>query len=110
MIPRRARLPLREFFVRKALHVFLRGSFVSLRAKANNEKRNRYAVVIGKSVEKLATQRNKWKRYMRAPLSSFRDRGIDVLLSLDKKPPEGNTTRVREEIQNLFTEAEKKIT
>jgi ribonuclease P protein component len=73
MLPAKNRLPREEFRARGWRTVTT--PFFSLKTKQNDVGVNRFAVVVGKSVDKRATQRNFWERQaktqlLKAPKSS----------------------------------------
>lgn len=66
MIPQKSRLP-RDGFRARGYRIFSTPYF-SLKAKNNFLPTNRIGVIVGKSVDKRATQRNFWERQAKARL------------------------------------------
>lgn len=78
MISKTRRLPRSEFKAHG--YKTIRTPFFSLKTKKNSLFVNRIGVVIGKSVDKRATQRNFWERQAKTELSKLPDRGDDIIL------------------------------
>jgi ribonuclease P protein component len=79
MIPQKSRLP-RDGFRAHGYRIFTTPYF-SLKSKNNTLGINRIGVVVGKSVEKRATQRNFWERQAKGELLKAKNRSRDYLLT-----------------------------
>jgi ribonuclease P protein component len=66
MIPQKSRLP-RDGFRARGYRIFSTPYF-SLKVKKNSLPTNRIGVIVGKSVDKRATQRNFWERQAKTQL------------------------------------------
>jgi ribonuclease P protein component len=80
MIPLKKRLP-REAF-RERGYRMLATRFFSLKVKNNVVGTNRIAVVVGKSVDKRATQRNFWERQMKTVLLAAPNVSKDIIVTV----------------------------
>jgi len=97
MIPKKARLPRREFH--GGAYKTARTPYFLLKAKDGAPGKNRIGVVVGKSVHKTAVRRNFWKRQAKAGLRAEHAAGKDLLMVLSPKVNELTVKQFRELLQ-----------
>ena len=83
MIPAKFRLPPGGF--KAGGYRSIRTSFFSLKFKDNGTGANRIGIVVGKSVDKRATQRNFWERQAKVQLLKAPKLGKDLIITIFPK-------------------------
>jgi len=82
-------------------------NFIGIRFVKNNYKLNRFTIVIGSKIYKLATERNKTKRQIREFLKkNTLNQGFDIVIFLFKKTK--NINQIKQEI--VFCLKKEKLT
>jgi ribonuclease P protein component len=100
MIPKKTRLPRGAFRERGYRTLVTR--YFSLKVKNNILGTNRIAVVVGKSVDKRATQRNFWDRQMKTMLRTVPESGKDIIATIFPKIATLTKTEATKEIQKAI--------
>lgn len=80
MIPQKTRIPRSGF--RERGYRAITTKLFSLKVRQNPSGKNRIAVVVGKAVDKRASQRNFWKRQGKVQLLRVPAMGKDFVLTL----------------------------
>jgi ribonuclease P protein component len=104
MLPLKNRLPRQEFRVRGYRTVTT--PFFSLKNKENSVHVNRFAVVVGKSVDKRATQRNFWERQAKTQFLKAPNLSRDFILTIFPRVASLSRLQFAEEIKRTLKKIE----
>jgi ribonuclease P protein component len=105
MLPLKNRLPRQEFRVRGYRTVTT--PFFSLKTKENEVGVNRIAVVVGKSVDKRATQRNFWERQAKNQFLKAPNFSKDFILTIFPRIASLSGQQFGEEMKKILKKIER---
>lgn len=99
------RLPAASFDRRAARAAHSR--FFHLLYSENGRPNNRFAVVVGKSVDKRATRRNALKRFFRDRLGAWPAAGLDVVLMVSPQASARTAPEIEKELNSALLKIKK---